>query len=79
VGIATTSSSKVMAMPIPIVDLNSQNRTVEICTEIRQVARDHVALLDRQLSLLHERKQALITAAVSGQLDVTTARRVEVS
>ncbi|KUL54920.1 hypothetical protein ADL22_02100 [Streptomyces sp. NRRL F-4489] len=28
----------------------------------------------RQLTLLTERRQALITAAVTGQLDVTTAR-----
>ncbi|MEU8777185.1 restriction endonuclease subunit S [Streptomyces sp. NPDC048606] len=31
--------------------------------------------IDRQLSLLVERRQALITAAVIGQLDVTTARQ----
>ncbi|WP_282916537.1 hypothetical protein [Streptomyces virginiae] len=29
---------------------------------------------DRQLALLAERRQALITAAVTGRLDVTTAR-----
>ena len=32
----------------------------------------------RQLALLAERRQALITAAVTGQIDVTTARGVEV-
>jgi type I restriction enzyme S subunit len=36
------------------------------------------AKLDRQLALLAERRQALITAAVTGQIDVTTARGVEV-
>lgn len=35
--------------------------------------------VDRQLALLSERKQALITAAVTGQIDVTTARGVDVS
>lgn len=33
----------------------------------------------RQLGLLAERKRALITAAVKGQRDVTTARGVDVS
>lgn len=33
-----------------------------------------VASIDRQLALLAERRQALITAAVTGQIDVTTAR-----
>ena len=31
-------------------------------------------LIDAQIDLVEERKQALITAAVTGQLDVTTAR-----
>lgn len=35
-------------------------------------------LLDVSIRLLQERKQALITAAVTGQFDVSTARRVEV-
>ena len=35
-------------------------------------------LVDRQLALLAERRQALITAAVTGQIDVTTARGVAV-
>lgn len=34
---------------------------------------------EHQVSLLAERKQALITAAVTGQIDVTTARGVDVS
>ncbi len=35
--------------------------------------------LDRQISLLSERRQALITAAVTGQIDVTTARGADVA
>lgn len=35
--------------------------------------------IDRQLALIAERRQALITAAVTGQFDVTTARGVDVS
>ena len=35
--------------------------------------------LERSLVLLHERKQALITAAVTGEFDVTTARKAAVA
>jgi type I restriction enzyme S subunit len=38
-----------------------------------------VDAIDRQLARLAERRQALITAAVTGQLDVTTATGVDVS
>lgn len=44
-----------------------------------QLERTHVhkkSLMNRQVRLLEERKQALITAAVAGQFDVTTARGV---
>ncbi|WP_433509431.1 hypothetical protein ACQP2T_36425 [Nonomuraea sp. CA-143628] len=34
------------------------------------------AAIDQQVSFLNERKQVLITAAVIGQIDVTTARGV---
>jgi type I restriction enzyme, S subunit len=48
-----------------------------------EASRDHkmIQLLDRQLALLAERRQALITAAVTGQFDVSTAsgRGVDVS
>lgn len=36
------------------------------------------SLIDGQLGLLAERRQALITAAITGQIDVTTARGVSV-
>ncbi|WP_370416666.1 restriction endonuclease subunit S [Streptomyces fradiae] len=42
--------------------------------EGQQIHSDLVRRTDRQLALLAERRQALITAAVTGQLDVTTAR-----
>lgn len=36
------------------------------------------AAVDRQVACLQERQQALITAAVTGQIDVTTAQGVDV-
>lgn len=59
---------------IPLPGLVEQRQIVE---EIRKQnsSIDQLAdAVDRQLALLAERRQALITAAVTGQLDVTTAR-----
>ncbi|MCC0094717.1 restriction endonuclease subunit S [Streptomyces flavotricini] len=62
--------------PIPVASATQQRtllteveRNAETIGRLRAVA-------DRQLSLLDERRQALITAAVTGQFDVTTARQV---
>ncbi|MEU8503968.1 restriction endonuclease subunit S [Streptomyces brevispora] len=57
--------------PFPYIDV--QRRAVERLD--RAKTRDSVIrrLLNRQRSLLAERRQALITAAVSGQFDVSTA------
>ncbi|MBF6060454.1 restriction endonuclease subunit S [Nocardia terpenica] len=73
VGIATTSSSKVLDFPIPIRSLRSQNYVVNACESARRYRDSLSGALTNQLSLLAERRQALITAAVTGQFDVTTA------
>lgn len=62
------------SIPVPRADLCEQ---VEIGEAIRSVRplRDRVNQFKK---LLGERRQAIITAAVTGQLDVTTARGVDV-
>ncbi|MEV4559462.1 restriction endonuclease subunit S [Kitasatospora sp. NPDC049285] len=48
-----------------------------VASQVEEGRRSHAELLrrtDRQLALLSERRQTLITAAVTGQFDVTTAR-----
>ncbi len=61
---------------IPVPPLRDQSATCGALTHIR----NEVGLIEqgcvRQLDLLAERRRALITAAVTGQMDVTTARRV---
>jgi type I restriction enzyme, S subunit len=60
---------------VPLPKLGEQR---EIVTRIREANRriDELAdAIDRQLALLAERRKALITAAVIGQIDVTMARR----
>ncbi|MGV9416357.1 restriction endonuclease subunit S [Streptomyces sp. NPDC003674] len=64
---------EVKAWPIPAAGLAEQSQFVA------RVAQDRAALgelrprIERQLALLAERRQALITAAVTGQFDISTA------
>lgn len=74
--LASTNSSKILAFHIPLPPIRQQmemvrqqGRQLEHQTEV-----DH--LMERQLTLLEERKGALVTAAVTGEFDVTTARAV---
>jgi len=73
---ANLKVEEVKRWPVPAADLSVQRTVVD---ELRN-ARDHldslVATISRQLTLLAERRQALITAAVTGQIDVSTARGV---
>ncbi|NHD16033.1 MULTISPECIES: hypothetical protein [unclassified Actinopolyspora] len=75
VGIATTSSSKVLDFPLPLKGIDEQKCVSTEAEKHRSEAEQLSSKSSRQLDLLAERKQALITAAVTGQLDVTTAGR----
>lgn len=69
----------IQALRLPLPPLAEQRAIVDrIRTELSALdaVRD---VLDDQVELLRERRQALITAAVTGQLDVTTAQRATVS
>lgn len=66
-------------LKIPLPSLVDQ---LEVVERIRRSNRRIDALVDSikaQLALLAERRQALITAAVTGQFDVTTARGADLS
>lgn len=77
--LASTSSSKVKSFPIPFVSLEEQRKAVsEVNSSLVEVDILRAALT-RQIDLLEERKRALITAAVTGQIDVTTARGADLS
>ncbi len=59
------------ALPIPLPSLDEQKRMLEQMTRLTRKL-DRLALkVRRQIELLKERRQALITAAVTGELDVT--------
>ncbi len=72
--LASTSSGKIRDFRIPLADTGIQHTVVkEVDGRLRAISRFEERIF-RQLALLAERRQALITAAVTGQLDVTTAR-----
>jgi type I restriction enzyme S subunit len=56
--------------PIPRADVKQQAELVAAITEQLESTAKLKAAIDRQLSLLAERRQALITAAVTGQIEV---------
>ncbi|MFE6678278.1 restriction endonuclease subunit S [Streptomyces sp. NPDC057729] len=73
VGIATTSTSKVLSFPVPVRSLEEQHTAVSEYQQARAQTGRAADALNRQLTLLAERRQSLITAAVTGQIDVSTA------
>ncbi|WP_406071351.1 restriction endonuclease subunit S [Streptomyces sp. NBC_01020] len=64
---------EVKAWPVPSVQKATQKEFVERITRTREQLDALRPLVDRQIALLSERRQALITAAVTGQFDVSTA------
>lgn len=73
---ANLKIEEIKEWPIPAVDGPEQRRLVENVNRTQAATARLRALIARQLDLLAERRQALITAAVTGQLDVTTVRSV---
>jgi type I restriction enzyme, S subunit len=59
--------------PVPQADNATQIRSVESVRAVNQHSADMTAVLVRQTALLEERRHALITAAVTGQLDIPEA------
>ncbi|MDX3315846.1 restriction endonuclease subunit S [Streptomyces sp. ME03-5684b] len=60
-------------IPIPVPSLDRQRRSIELLRGMRSSTHTVATQCRRQLALLTERRQALITAAVTGQFDVSTA------
>ncbi|MFI6778747.1 restriction endonuclease subunit S [Nocardia sp. NPDC050412] len=58
---------------IPVPPLSRQLETVDLLAKARQGVNQFTSKCDKQLTLLAERRQSLITAAVTGEFDVTTA------
>jgi type I restriction enzyme S subunit len=66
----------VKSLVVPLPERIAQERIVRDAILLRSEMANACALIEGQSFRLAERKQALITAAVTGQFDVTTARSV---
>lgn len=64
---------------VPVPERAQQQKLMDYITSCLSHQAGLAQALNRQIALLAERRQALITAAVTGQIDVTTARGVDVS
>ncbi|WP_170944776.1 hypothetical protein [Rhodococcus sp. 14-2483-1-1] len=66
-------SGVVRSLWIPLAPLPAQATAAATALEIEERQAAYAANVGHSIELLHEYKQSLITAAVTGQLDVTTA------
>ncbi|MEV4228929.1 restriction endonuclease subunit S [Streptomyces bobili] len=64
---------EVKAWPIPVADSSEQRHFIEKVNRSREQVNALRSTIMRQVDRLAERRQALITAAVTGQIDVSTA------
>ena len=71
--LASTSSSKVLALPVPTASVHQQREILETFKAASAQIAGLSALLGRQITLLQEHRQALITASVTGELDIPGA------
>ncbi len=70
---------EVKKWPIPCADLRAQEELASRSQRLRGETARIAGAINHQIELLTERKHALITAAVTGQIDVTTARGADLS
>jgi type I restriction enzyme S subunit len=77
--LASTSSMKVLDLPIPVLPLERQRTLVREASTGTRVINEVNRRLSKQIDLLREHRQALITAAVTGQLDIDAAYAVAAS
>ncbi|MFF3715531.1 restriction endonuclease subunit S [Streptomyces prasinus] len=67
------SAAQTLSFVIPVPNLGEQQYRVDRLTAALDTQSRVLSKLQHQVSLLAERRQALITAAVTGQFDVSTA------
>ena len=76
--IQNVSADRYASLRLPVPDLPTQRTLVSKFTGWTSYMRSLTQEVDSSLTLLEERKRVVITAAVTGELDVTTARPIGV-
>lgn len=67
--------SAIRSLPVPLPALEEQNRIVALLQRQTSHIDALIAKAEEHIALAKERRSALITAAVTGQIDVRTARK----
>lgn len=68
--LASTNAEKILALPVPDIEIARQKHLVRQLNEQLAGIRELRAAIDRQAECLVERRQSLITAAVTGRLAI---------
>lgn len=75
-GIQNLDVDAYLSQRVCIPTLDKQKEIAAQLDQLLKETADLQSAIDRQVALLAERRQALITAAVTGQIDVTTAQEL---
>jgi type I restriction enzyme S subunit len=62
-------------IPVPALSVEEQRREADVLGGVRRASRQAARMIQRQIALLQEHRQALVTAAVTGQLDLSATRK----
>ncbi len=76
---STSSAKKIRDLRIPLPALRRQHEIVNEISSMALSAESVLEALARQRALLAERRSALITAAVTGRIDLATGRGADQS
>jgi type I restriction enzyme S subunit len=68
--VPTISEGAVLSLSVPVPPDKVQHAIADAIDEFRESRHQTVAALERQVALLQERRQAVITAGVTGQLRI---------
>lgn len=60
-------------IPVPVPEVREQREVGAMADVLRETAAEHLTGLHQSITLMQEYKQSLITAAVTGEIDVATA------
>jgi type I restriction enzyme S subunit len=72
-------AGKVREIRVPVPSIDAQNWIAGACAESEQHTFEIETAVTKQATLMTERRQALITAAVTAQFDVSTGRGVDLA
>jgi type I restriction enzyme, S subunit len=73
IGQANLNPSRYSTMILPIPPIDEQRRRASHLNILAERTVDMTRMIERQIALLRERRRALITAAVTGQIDIAGA------